>query len=119
MHAYALSDLSYQIPFPCTHTNAAPGEGPPDNDDESSKITSQVCMYAPSIDRLAFTHFSPLSTSHAYPQTSGGALKVDPFQRRLGQLMALGAAAMSSDKVTRIAVLALCRWWGAPTGKRE
>jgi hypothetical protein len=43
-------------------------------------------------------------------------LALDRLQRRLGQLLALGAAGRSADRIARVAVLALCRWWAHPAG---
>ena len=55
---------------------------------------------------------SPLPITASQP----GPAPIDPMQRRLGLFMALGAVGLASDKVTRLAVLMLCRWWGAPAG---
>jgi hypothetical protein len=52
----------------------------------------------------------PITSSQAVP------LPADSLQKRLSLLMASGTAGKASDKVTRLAVLVLCQWWGAPGG---
>jgi len=71
---------------------SGPGEGP--GADEAMGVAS-----------LPFNTSSPITP---FP--------IDSLQRRLGQLMAFGTAGRASDKVARLAVLVLCRWWGAPAG---
>ncbi|EWM25639.1 serine-protein kinase atm [Nannochloropsis gaditana] len=71
---------------------SGPGEGPDTKDRASTGSRSHVTLSQ-----------STLSTLHV-------------LQRRLGLLMAFGTAAQASHKVTRLAILTLCRWWGSPTG---